>query len=57
MFLPLNPRKQHSNDEAKGGKEFELKAGFPPKNLLPSVDESIASMGLSGDTITVRWKG
>lgn len=45
-----------SNEEAKGGKPFELKAGFPPKDLFPSVDVSISSMGLSGDTITVRWK-
>lgn len=45
-----------SNDDTKGGKEFELKAGFPPKNLLSSVDESIASAGLAGENISVRWK-
>jgi len=45
-----------SNEDAKNGKEFELKAGFPPKNLLGSIDESIASTGLAGDNITVRWK-
>eukprot|EP01083_Nonionella_stella_P175308 610139_1 len=45
-----------SNEEAKGGREFELKAGFPPKNLLDSVNESIASAGLAGESVTVRWK-
>ncbi len=43
-----------SNDES--GREFELKYGFPPKNLLDSVDESISSVGLAGENITVRWK-
>lgn len=45
-----------SSDDAKAGKEFELKAGFPPKNLLPIVDDTIASSGLAGDSVTVRWK-
>ena len=44
-----------SNDDAKGGKEFMMKAGFPPKDLMASVDASIASTGLAGDSITVRW--
>lgn len=44
-----------SSEDAKGGKEFVIKAGFPPKDLLGSVDESIASSGLAGDSITVRW--
>mmetsp|Transcript_8012 Transcript_8012/g.15082 ORF Transcript_8012/g.15082 Transcript_8012/m.15082 type:complete len:504 (+) Transcript_8012:129-1640(+) len=45
-----------SNDDAKSGKEFVMKAGFPPKDLIHSVDESISSSGLAGDSITVRWK-
>eukprot|EP01083_Nonionella_stella_P284134 967109_1 len=45
-----------SSDDSKGGKEFELKAGFPPKNLLPIVDNTIQSSGLAGDSVTVRWK-
>ncbi len=45
-----------SNDDAKGGKAFELKAKFPPVDLLSSVDESISSFGLSGETITALWK-
>jgi hypothetical protein len=45
-----------SNGDASGGKEFELKAFFPPKNLMSLVDESIQSAGLAGDTVTVRWK-
>jgi hypothetical protein len=46
---------QQSNDDAKE-KEFELKAGFPPKDLLPIVNDTIASSGLAGDSVTVRWK-
>ena len=49
---PLN----QSNDDAKGGKEFVMKAGFPPRDLISSVDDTIANAGVSGDSITVRWK-
>ncbi|KAL7486726.1 hypothetical protein ACHAW6_012320 [Cyclotella cf. meneghiniana] len=45
-----------SNPEAKEGKPFELKAKFPPQDLLPSIDESISSCGLSGEAINVLWK-
>lgn len=43
-----------ANDDSS--REFELKYGFPPKNLLDSVNESISSAGLAGENITVRWK-
>jgi len=46
---------QQSSSEAKGGKSFGLKAKFPPVDLLPSVDESILSCGLSGEAINVTW--
>ena len=46
----------HSNSEAKEGKAFELKAKFPPQDLLPSVNESISSCGLNGEAINVMWK-
>jgi len=45
-----------NNDEAKGGKEFELKAKFPPQDLFPSVNDTISSCGLSGEAINVIWK-
>jgi len=45
-----------SNDEAMGGKEFELKAGYPPKDLLSKMEESIQACNLSGESISVRWK-
>ena len=45
-----------SNDDAKGGKSFELKAKFPPQDLLPHVHNSIASCGLNGEAINVMWK-
>lgn len=47
---------QQSNEEAKGGKEFTLSAGFPPKDLLESIDATVESCGLAGEAITVRWK-
>jgi len=47
---------QQNNDEAKGGKEFELKAKFPPQDLFPSVNDTISSCGLSGEAINVIWK-
>jgi hypothetical protein len=47
---------QQSNEEAKGGKEFLLMAGFPPKDLLGVIDNTIESCQLSGQAITVRWK-
>ncbi|KAL7508698.1 hypothetical protein ACHAXN_005806 [Cyclotella atomus] len=45
-----------SNVEAREGKVFELKAKFPPQDLLPSVNESISSCGLNGEAINVMWK-
>lgn len=45
-----------SNEDAQNGKEFEIKAGFPPKNLLHMVDDTIQNSGLAGDSVTVRWK-
>jgi hypothetical protein len=47
---------QQSNEEAKGGKEFVLMAGFPPKDLITDIDNTIESCQLSGQAITVRWK-
>ena len=40
----------------KAGKQFELKARFPPVDLMQFVDDSISSCGLSGETITFLWK-
>ncbi|KAL3795158.1 hypothetical protein HJC23_007386, partial [Cyclotella cryptica] len=45
-----------SNPEAREGKPFEIKAKFPPQDLLPSINESISSCGLSGEAINVLWK-
>ena len=47
---------QQSNDEAKGGREFVLMAGFPPKDLIDDIDNTIESCKLEGQAITVRWK-
>lgn len=43
------------DDDAKGGKAFECKFGFPPKDLRTCVDDTIGNTGLAGETITVRW--
>jgi len=45
-----------SNDDAKGGKIFECKVGFPPKDLCTYVNDTIKSVGLGGNTVTVMWK-
>lgn len=45
-----------SNDEAKAGKAFVLRAGFPPKDLIDKVKETIGNCSLSGESVTVRWK-
>eukprot|EP00535_Pseudo-nitzschia_heimii_P003173 CAMPEP_0197174438 /NCGR_PEP_ID=MMETSP1423-20130617/960_1 /TAXON_ID=476441 /ORGANISM="Pseudo-nitzschia heimii, Strain UNC1101" /LENGTH=529 /DNA_ID=CAMNT_0042623369 /DNA_START=232 /DNA_END=1821 /DNA_ORIENTATION=+ len=38
------------------GKDFVLKSGFPPKDLIGDIENSIQECSLSGEAITVRWK-
>jgi len=38
------------------GKEFELRSGFPPRDLMPNLNDTIQSCRLNGESITVRWK-
>ena len=46
-----------SNEEAKGGKEFILQeSGFPPKDLLTDIDQTIEARNLSGAALNLRWK-
>lgn len=45
-----------SNDEPKKGKSLELISGFPPKDLMHKVNETIDSCNLSGQSISARWK-
>eukprot|EP00594_Rhizosolenia_setigera_P001712 CAMPEP_0178949330 /NCGR_PEP_ID=MMETSP0789-20121207/5978_1 /TAXON_ID=3005 /ORGANISM="Rhizosolenia setigera, Strain CCMP 1694" /LENGTH=497 /DNA_ID=CAMNT_0020629815 /DNA_START=81 /DNA_END=1574 /DNA_ORIENTATION=- len=45
-----------SNEEAKGGKEFELCYGFPPSDLISKADCTIKECSLNGESITTRWK-
>lgn len=47
---------QQSSDAIREGKQLELKAGFPPRDLLDKIDESISSCGLAGEAITARCK-
>lgn len=47
---------QQSNEEARGGREFVLMAGFPPKDLITDIDSTIAGCSLSGEAIAIRWK-
>ena len=49
---------QQTNEEAKGGKEFVLMAGYPPSDLANNeIDkDTIEGCKLSGQAITVRWK-
>ncbi|KAL7540505.1 hypothetical protein ACHAXR_010170 [Thalassiosira sp. AJA248-18] len=45
-----------ANEEAKGGRGFELKAKFPPQDLFSSIEDSISGCGLNGEAINVIWK-
>lgn len=45
-----------SNDEAKAGRAFELKAKFPPQDLFANIDDGIKGCGLHGEAINVIWK-
>lgn len=45
-----------NNDEAKAGRVFELKAKFPPQDLLANIEDGIKSCGLDGEAINVVWK-
>mmetsp|Transcript_23546 Transcript_23546/g.35139 ORF Transcript_23546/g.35139 Transcript_23546/m.35139 type:complete len:164 (+) Transcript_23546:257-748(+) len=44
-----------SSEEAKNGKSFILKAGFPPRDLSPEIENTIQNCGLAGESITARW--
>mmetsp|Transcript_39930 Transcript_39930/g.60364 ORF Transcript_39930/g.60364 Transcript_39930/m.60364 type:complete len:634 (+) Transcript_39930:422-2323(+) len=46
---------QQSSEEAKNGKSFILKAGFPPRDLSPEIENTIQNCGLAGESITARW--
>jgi hypothetical protein len=43
-------------EEARGGREFSLMAGFPPNDLIMDIDNTIEASGLKGQAIAVRWK-
>jgi hypothetical protein len=47
---------QQTSDEARGGREFTLMAGFPPEDLIFELNKSVGDCKLSGQQITVRWK-
>lgn len=43
-------------EDARAGRPYELNAKYPPMNLMPLVEDSIMSSGLSGEAITFVWK-
>lgn len=45
-----------SSKTTQSGRSFELKTGFPPRNLISDVDNTIQNLRLSGETIIFRWK-
>jgi hypothetical protein len=49
-------RTQQSSDEARAGKAFVLMAGFPPTDMVSSIDATIAVCNLAGQAVSVRWK-
>jgi hypothetical protein len=44
-----------AQEEGADGKEFELRAGYPPKVLDPE-GGTVEEMKLEGETVTMRWK-
>ena len=47
---------QQTVEEARGGRGFTLMAGFPPRDLLADIENTIESCKLAGEAITMRWK-
>ena len=48
---------QQSIEEAKAGREFVLKAGYPPKDLTwEDGDKTVEECQLSGQAVNMRWK-
>lgn len=45
-----------SNEEARGGREFVLMAGFPPSDLIDECEKTIDECKLAGQAVAVRWK-
>jgi len=43
-------------ETVRAGRQLDAKAKFPPVDLMPFVEESISSFGLSGEAITFLWK-
>lgn len=44
------------SNEANGDRELQLMAGFPPRDLMESLDKSIDECSLKGESVTARWK-
>jgi len=42
--------------EGADGKEFELRAGYPPKVMDPEGNRTVEELKLNGETVTMRWK-
>lgn len=47
---------QQNNDEARGGKEFLLMAGYPMRDLSQEMDSTIEQSQLKNEAVTIRWK-
>jgi len=59
VHLPIRFHPKHlqqNSDEVRNGREFALMAGFPPNDLIGSIDSSIDESKLSKQVVTVRWK-
>lgn len=50
------PILQQTLEEARGGREFSLMAGFPPNDVINDIDNTIEASGLKGQVLSVRWK-
>lgn len=56
VFDHVSPLLQQNSEEAKGGREFILMAGFPPSDLVDKMDATVDDCKLAGQAVSVRWK-
>mmetsp|Transcript_30631 Transcript_30631/g.68614 ORF Transcript_30631/g.68614 Transcript_30631/m.68614 type:complete len:171 (+) Transcript_30631:367-879(+) len=47
---------QRTSDEARAGRPFEMKAKFPPVDLVKFAEDTVGETGLNGEAVQVFWK-
>lgn len=47
---------QNTSDEARAGRPFEMKAKFPPVDLVKFAEDTVGETGLDGEAVQAFWK-